>query len=393
MAEPSGWRFNSSAYKRFVHDLDLADDQVLLEYIYIGDDGETMACKCRKVDKCPESIDDVPVWNFAANFPVEDRFLKPVAMYKDPFRRGPHRLVLCEVLANDWTPAYRNFRAGCVEIMGCSQVEAQVPWFGLEQEYTMLDGHGLPVGWPNRYMPEPPLPTHHDAVGMHVTFGRDLYEAHLFACMYAGVNISGGNAEACAGQWEFQVGPSVGVKACDDLWMGRYLLHRLSEEFNMAVTFKPKPVTSSFYANGGHTNFSTLAMREEGGLDVIKECLPRLENTHAQFLPLCDAKGGEDNQGRLTGHYCQAPKDFSWGIEDRDAAIRISRQVEHEGKGFLEDRRPASNFDPYLVTSALVQVIILKVDTLRNPYIEPRIPKLAIDPEVKANKKKGNQSS
>lgn len=383
MSGPDSWRFNHKAYSRYVHDLELPEDQVLLEYVYINDDGQTLASKCRRVDKTPESPDDVPVWSFALNFPVEDCFLKPVAIYRDPFRRGPHRIVLCEVYANDWEPAFRNFRHACAETMSHPDVTSSEPWFGLEQEYSLVDSNQRPLGWPSPFMPRSEGPTHHDAVGMFTAYGRDLYEAHLFACMYAGINISGGNAEACEGQWEFQVGPSVGVKAADDLWMGRYLLHRLGEEFGIAVTFHPKPVgASGIYSNGGHVNFSTLPMREEGGLDVIKSVMPCLERCHHDYLHLCDPRGGADNESRLAGNMCTASKHFSWGVENRDATVRIPRQVAADGKGFLEDRRPASNYDPYLVTSALVKVVVLGEETVENPYIKPKVPKLSVsDPD------------
>ncbi|XP_012941687.1 glutamine synthetase 2 cytoplasmic [Aplysia californica] len=381
MAEPSSWRFNSSAYARFVKELPLSEDQVLLEYVYVGEDGESLASKCRRVDAVPESPDDIPTWTFAANFPVEDRFLKPVAIYKDPFRRGPHRLVLCEVFANDWTPAFRNFRRSCDDTMSTPEVTSVEPWFGLEQEYSIIGANNRPLGWPNCFLPQPTGPTHHDAVGMHKAFGRDLYEAHLFACMYAGVKISGGNAEACPGQWEFQVGPTIGVKAADDLWIARYLLHRLSEEMGVAVSFHPKPIPGDVGACGGHVNFSTQPMREDGGIEVIKSAMPGLAKTHQEYLPLCDPHGGADNQARLMGYFCTAPKEFTWGVEDRDAAVRIPREVEKSGKGFLEDRRPASNFDPYLVTDALVRVVVLGQRSLRNPYSEPRVPKLAVVPD------------
>ncbi|XP_055897206.1 glutamine synthetase-like isoform X2 [Biomphalaria glabrata] len=379
MGEPSTWRFNKAVHSAYVLGLPIPEDQVLVEYVYVAEDGYSLHSKCRKLNFVPSKPSDVPDWSYAANFPVEDRFLKPAVIYKDPFRQGNHKLVLCEVYANDWTPAPRNFRHNCQDTMEKQEVTSVTPWFGLEQEYSIIDVSNRPLGWPSSFMPQPNTPIHHDAVGMHKAFGRDLYEAHLFACLYAGLNISGGNAEACPGQWEFQVGPSEGLKASDDLWMARYILHRLSEEFGVAVSFHPKLIPGGAGACGGHVNFSTSPMRQEGGINHIKAAMPLLARTHKQFLPLCDAHGGADNVSRLMGFFCTASVEFKWGIEDRDATIRIPRQVALEGKGFLEDRRPAANFDPYLVTDALVRVVVLGHETLQNPYAEPRVVKLAVD--------------
>ncbi|GFN88365.1 glutamine synthetase [Plakobranchus ocellatus] len=379
MVEPSNWRFNKQVHSAYVQGLPIPKDQILLEYVYIAEDGISVHSKCKKVTSVPKNVSDVPVWSYADNFPVEDRFMKPVALYNDPFRRGQHKIVLCEVYANDWTPAPRNFRRSCDEVMSRPEVQEAAPWFGLEQEYSITDVNNRPLGWPSSFMPQPDSPLHHEAVGMYRAFGRDLYEAHLFACMYAGINISGGNAEACPGQWEFQVGPTGGTRVSDDLWVARYILHRLSEEFGLAVSFHPKLIPGASGACGGHVNISTKPMREEGGIRHIKAAIPRLERTHHQFLPLCDAHGGLDNQARLIGFFCTASGNFTYGVENRDACVRISRQVAQDKKGFLEDRRPASNFDPYLVTEALVRVIVLGEETLRNPYAEPKVVKLSID--------------
>ncbi|BFZ20692.1 hypothetical protein BsWGS_23731 [Bradybaena similaris] len=390
MEGPCCYRFNKSVHSSYVLGLPIPEDQVLVEYVYIAEDGYNIHSKCRKLNKVPTDPSDIPIWSFAANFPVEDRFLKPVAIYNDPFRQGNHKLVLCEVYANDWTPAPRNFRKSCSDAMKTPEVTASAPWFGLEQEYSIIDPSNRPLGWPSPFMPQPAGPMHHDAVGMHKTFGRDLYEAHLFTCIYAGINISGGNAEAFPGQWEFQVGPTEGVRASDDLWMARYLLHRLSEEFGVAVSFHPKIIPGDVGACGGHVNFSTKPMREDGGIHHIKAAMPLLAKTHDQFLPLCDPHGGADNEARIKGFFCTASKNFKWGIEDRDATIRIPRQVADEGKGFLEDRRPASNFDPYIITDALVRTIVLKQDFLRNPYAEPRVVKLSVP--TKQTNPDGNQA-
>ncbi|PVD21738.1 hypothetical protein C0Q70_17538 [Pomacea canaliculata] len=364
----SEWRWNRKLHSHYVHELPVS--KVLVEYIFVDDDDVMVHSKCRTFEFEPEKPEDCPVWRIAINFPVENRFLKPVALYKDPFRRGPHKLLLCDVYNDDWTPSVRNFRKSCNETMSLQEVKSAEPWFGLEQEYTLCNVHGHPIGWPPSYQPQPFDPFHHEANGTTKAYGRDMYEAHLFAALYAGCNISGGNAEAFPGQWEFQVGPSEGVKAADDLWVARYILYRLSEEFGLVVSLAPKPVPGvRIGACGGHVNVSTKAMRADGGMTHIEAAIKQLEKSHLQFLGICDPSGGRDNVSRLQGWFCTAPyRDFRWGVEDRNASIRIPRLVADDGKGFLEDRRPASNFDPYLVTDALMRIILLGETTVWNPY-------------------------
>lgn len=97
-------------------------------------------------------------------------------------------------------------------------------------------------------------------------------------------------------------------------------------------------------------------MREEGGIKVIIEAVEKLAKKHKEHI----AVYGEGNDERLTGlHETSSIEDFSYGVGNRGASIRIPTSVDREGKGYFEDRRPASNIDPYKVTQKIVETTIL----------------------------------
>jgi len=212
-----------------------------------------------------------------------------------------------------------------------------------------------PLGWPEGGFP-PAQGPYYCSVGATTCYGRAVMDIHYRACLAAKINISGTNGEVMPGQWEFQIGPCEGVDIGDHLWVARYLLGRVTEDLNIGLSFHPKPLKGDWNGAGCHTNYSTVEMREEGGLKAIHAAIDKLEETHLEHIDLY----GDGNDLRLTGkhetaHYTK----FRAGVGDRGASIRIPTQTNNEGKGYFEDRRPASNIDPYVVGALLCSTTIL----------------------------------
>jgi len=334
---------------------------IMAEYVWIDGSGG-LRSKSRTLTKPVKAVDELPEWNFDGSSTGQapgdnsDVYLRPKAYFPDPIRLGDNIMVMCECWMADGTPNSYNFRHAADLVMAAYKDEEF--WFGLEQEYTLLGFDGWPYGWPKSGFPGPQGP-YYCGVGTGKVMCRDIVEAHYKACLYAGIKISGTNAEVMPAQWEYQVGPCLGIELGDHLWMSRFLLHRIAEEFGAKVTFAPKPIPGDWNGAGLHTNVSTKAMREKGGLKVIEAAMEKLALRHKEHMQVY----GEGNELRMTGQHETASYDaFSWGVANRGASCRINRAVAVDGMGYFEDRRPASNADPYQVTGIVVETICGKVE-------------------------------
>jgi glutamine synthetase len=333
-------------------------NKIKAEYIWM--DGhkptEKLRSKTKILNGKTNNIDDLPLWGFDGSSTMQatgqnsDCMLKPVKYIPDSIRGGDNVIVLCEVFNADGTVHVTNTRAHLREL--AEKYKKQEPWFGIEQEYTLFQGI-KPLGWPDNGFPAP-QGGYYCGVGADEVFGRPIVEAHMDACIRAGLEISGINAEVMPAQWEFQIGPLGALEVADQTWLARWLLYRIGEEFKVSATLHPKPVSGDWNGAGAHTNFSTKAMRENGGMKVIEEACKKLDQKHAEHM----AVYGAHNEERMTGlHETCMIDEFRYGVSDRGASVRIPMATAKDGKGYLEDRRPAANMDPYLVCAKLIETV------------------------------------
>lgn len=354
---------NKKVMDRYMR-LPLPCNKILATYVWIDGSGINMRTKDRILDCVPYSADAAPGWAFdgsstgQATTDNSDTTLKPACVYRDPFRADPHVIILCEVYMGDGKqPSKTNHRNFCNEL--CEIHKAQEPWFGLEQEYTMLDNDGWGLGWPKGGgFPAVKYEFSYCGIGSKYIAGRDVSESHVKACLFAGIDFEGTNAEVMYACWEFQVGTCVGIKAPDDLWMSRYIMNRVGEDYGVDITYHPKPFGHLHPGVGMHHNFSTKRMRSDGGYEFILECIKRLEKNHMKHM-LNYGIDEAGNRMRLSGKFETAPfEKFSWGIANRKASIRLQRHIKEKGKGFMEDRRPAGDCDPYHVCGLLLETCL-----------------------------------
>lgn len=332
--------------------------KIKAEYIWL--DGQVPTAQLRSktkiLDKKVTKVSELPEWGFdgsstnQAKGNFSDCKLKPVSFFPDPLRGAPHILVMCEVFTAHDEVHPTNTRAklrGIVE-----KHKNQDAWFGIEQEYTLFKG-SRPLGFGEKGFPAPQGP-YYCGVGTANAIGRELIEVHLDACLEAGLTISGINSEVMPGQWEFQVGTLGALAVSDQVWIARWLLHRLSEDFGYIVSLAPKPAMGDWNGAGAHVNFSTKQMRAPGGMKVIEAACKLIGKKTKEHI----AVYGAGNDKRLTGkHETCSINEFRYGVSDRGASIRIPMAAANAGRGYLEDRRPAANMDPYQVCSRLIETV------------------------------------
>jgi glutamine synthetase len=327
-----------------------------LEYIWLDGYKPTasLRSKTKIVKNFSGALEDCPIWSFDGSSTKQaegnssDCLLKPVAIYPDPQRVNGF-LVMTEVLNPDGTPHESNGRATIDD-------DDKDFWFGFEQEYFLYDiKTNQPAGFPEKGFPAP-QGQYYCSVGAANTFGREMIEEHLDVCLDAGINIEGINAEVAAGQWEFQCFAKGAARAGDEIWVARYLLERIGESYGYRIEYHPKPLgDTDWNGSGMHANFSNELLRTCGSKEIYEAVCEAFRPVVKEHI---DVYGAYNDQ-RLTGlHETAAITDFSYGVSDRGASIRIPIMTVEQGwKGWLEDRRPASNADPYRVAARIVKTV------------------------------------
>jgi len=324
-----------------------------IEYIWI--DGTKPSPSLRSKTKVMNdnrvviNLSQVPVWGFDGSSTNQapgdksDCVLSPVRLYNNPLNGG--KIAMCEVMNIDGTPHETNKRFNLKSIMEGNEDE---PLFGLEQEYTLFLW-GRPLGWPETGEP-PPQGDYY--CGRNI--GEDIATEHLDACIQAGVSMTGINSEVMLGQWEYQVGAVDPLKVSDDVWVARWIMEKVAAKNGVSVSLDPKPIPGDWNGAGCHTNFSTKAMREDGGGASIGYAISKLSEKHREHISVY----GDKNDTRLTGLHETCPiSEFRSGVSDRGASVRIPWQVARDDKGYLEDRRPAANCDPYVVCHKIIETV------------------------------------
>lgn len=327
-----------------------------LEYIWLDGSKPTqkLRSKTKIVSDFSGKLKDCEIWSFdgsstgQAEGNSSDCLLKPVFVCPDPQRKNGY-LVMCEVLNADSTAHPTNGRATIDD-------EDDDFWFGFEQEYFLIDSEtNKPLGFPANGFPRPQGP-YYCSVGASNAYGREIVEEHLDACLEAGLNVEGINGEVAAGQWEFQIFAKGAAAAGDQIWIARYLLERIGEKYGVGVDLHPKPLGDlDWNGSGMHANFSNSTLRTCGDRAVYEQICENFRPVVKEHIDVY----GADNHLRLTGkHETASINDFSYGISDRGASIRIPiATVEKGWKGWLEDRRPASNGDPYKIASRIIKTV------------------------------------
>jgi len=327
-----------------------------LEYIWLDGYKPTQSLRSKTKIEADFSgkLEDCPNWSFDGSSTEQapggssDCILKPVFICPDPQRKEGY-LVMCEVLDSHGNPHESNGRA-------LIQDDDNDFWFGFEQEYFLWNPDtNKPLGFPDGGYPGPQGP-YYCSVGANNAFGRKIIEEHLDVCLDAGLNVEGINAEVAAGQWEFQIFAKGAKEAGDQIWVARYLLERIGEEYNVSINWHCKPLGQlDWNGSGMHANFSNTTLRTAGSEDVYKKILEAFRPVVKEHIEVY----GAHNEERLTGkHETASIHDYSYGVSDRGASIRIPLYTVQKGwKGYLEDRRPNSAADPYKVAARIIKTV------------------------------------
>lgn len=326
----------------------------ITDYIWLDAEGEFRS-KTRTFNYQINTLNDIPNWNYDGSSTGQchpdgntEIILKPVYFIRDFLRNTKFTafFVLCETYFTDGTPTPSNHRCKAKRLFELAKENMSKdlkPTFGLEQEYFM-----------EYYLPATRGKHYCCPIKYNIYKEIQIAEEHYHLCLEGGIKISGINSEVAERQWEFQIGPCEGIEVADQLLLAKYLLKRVATKYGVEINFSPKPLKDA-NGSGCHINFSTVDTMQPGGLEHIHRYISNMEKNHQQDLTYY----GEHNDLRLTGKNETSNYDnFTFGVGTRNTSVRIPNETFKNGFGYFEDRRPASNMDPYLGISTLFKNVV-----------------------------------
>jgi glutamine synthetase len=328
----------------------------IVEYIWLDSD-YNFRSKTRILSrKLVVDICQIPEWNYdgsstnQASTEKSEIVLKPVFLCNDPFRYNNHKIVYCGTYDLSGVPLSNNHFDRADDVFHFINTCHYRPWFGMEQEFVILDeSTGLPINYD-----ENDDSKHYCSIDNYSKRERDIMEDFMKRAMHSELNICGINAEVSPGQWEFQIGPCEGITIGHHVMMARYILSRVAHRFSCRIDYSPKPLGENKNGSGCHVNYSTTFTRlgdeKRSGLDFIYKYIESLSKVHSEMIKCY----GDENEKRLSGN-CETAhyNEFTHSVGGRNTSIRIANNVFIKKCGYFEDRRPAANCDPYLVSSLM----------------------------------------
>lgn len=325
------------------------------EYVWIDHNGN-LRSKVKYVSSPTETNKPmlVQIWNFDGSSTGQAETEKS-ELYLHPVRTYNHEnntlYVLCEVRHSDGTAHSDNKRELLTELYNNTNAHKDLePWFGLEVEFFLMNADtGQPLGV--KGVSQPTQGNFYCSVGSKHCFGRQIIEEHVKLCHAVNIPIVGTNAEVACGQWEYQIFGKDALKIADDLWMSRYLLSLVAERYNVYIEWDPKPFPD-INGSGMHTNFSVKQLRSpDTGEHFLQKFLEILKQNHNMHM--CNY--GVGNEKRMTGkHETSSYGCFTYGYGSRNTSVRIPLNWHKDKCGYIEDRRPSSRANPYLVIHTLI---------------------------------------
>lgn len=305
------------------------------------------------------TLKNIPEWNYDGSSTGQasiegntEIILRPVYITSPAYTSNPENqtvIAMCDIF--DITGKCLSYRKEAEEYFNREDVLKEDPWFGLEQEFFLFPKEKYNNGTINFNE----ISNKNEYCGTNRNYTeRSIISTFVESCNIFGITLSGINSEVSPHQWEFQLFGK-GLNVCDQLYVARFILETIVEQQDYIVLYSPK-INETISGSGCHVNFSTLSTRtQHTGYSVIEEYIKRFEENHMKLIDCCSEK----NKERLSGKFETARWDrFTWGVGTRNTSIRVPNDTFKNKCGYLEDRRPGSDIDPYLYCKTMCKIAL-----------------------------------